>query len=204
MNYTANFITDELEIIEITFEAETDKEAEQIAWSKAPVGACITAIFPEGSNISLPINKPVENTMKKYTVRVMDTDMFTVEYLVEATSLIEAQTKALEGVSMDDVRQVMVCEQGEMVLIPETPTDYIDLTVSEYEKELTNYLGDQRDCVSPLKVMKSAAGYYVGHGYYDPEMGMTEADGYPLPWSRESDYFGTYEDAEKHLNYMQK
>ena len=47
--------------------------------------------------------------------------------------------------------------------------------------------------ISPLKVMKSAAGYYLGHSYHDEEIG---AD---LPYSRDSDYFPTRETAEDYL-----
>lgn len=40
--------------------------------------------------------------------------------------------------------------------------------------------------VSEVKVMKSAAGYYLGRGYND--MGST---GHPFPYSRESNYYPT-------------
>lgn len=55
--------------------------------------------------------------------------------------------------------------------------------------------------ISPLQVMQSAAGYYIGHGYNDPDMGMTPEDGYPLPYSRESDYFSTPEEAKAYLDH---
>lgn len=55
--------------------------------------------------------------------------------------------------------------------------------------------------VSPLMVCKSAAGYYVGHMYADTDLGC-KPDEFALPWSRESDYFETYEDAALYLkNY---
>ncbi len=51
------------------------------------------------------------------------------------------------------------------------------------------------DCwVSDLKVMRSAAGHYIGRSCVDPEMG-----GGAMPYSRESGYFGSYEDAEVQL-----
>ena len=48
--------------------------------------------------------------------------------------------------------------------------------------------------ISELKVLKSAAGYYVGRS-------CTEDDepGFPMPYSRESGYFPTREAAEGHL-----
>lgn len=51
--------------------------------------------------------------------------------------------------------------------------------------------------VSELKVMQSAAGYYVGRDYYEsdwPELKM--------PYSRESGYFYTYEEAHDCLEVM--
>ena len=44
--------------------------------------------------------------------------------------------------------------------------------------------------ISELKVMQSNAGYYVGIGYND--MGST---GHPFPYSRDSEYFKTHEEA---------
>ena len=64
--------------------------------------------------------------------------------------------------------------------------------------------------IGDLKVMKSAAGYYLGHGYYDPEFfaekaqkpleQVTEED-CGLPYSRESFYFGTKEEASHVLDF---
>ena len=51
--------------------------------------------------------------------------------------------------------------------------------------------------VSELKVMKSAAGYYIGRGYND--MGST---GYPFPYSRESGYYPTAQLAQTDLDYL--
>lgn len=51
--------------------------------------------------------------------------------------------------------------------------------------------------VSDLKVMKSNAGYYVGRDYWEkayPEIKM--------PYSRESDYFATREQAHNCLQIM--
>lgn len=51
--------------------------------------------------------------------------------------------------------------------------------------------------ISDLKVMQSNAGYYVGRDYTEnsfPEMKMT--------YSRESDYFATYEQAHNCLQIM--
>ena len=46
---------------------------------------------------------------------------------------------------------------------------------------------------SDLKVMRSAAGYYIGTSAWDVE------GGYEEPNSRESDYFGTHAEAENAL-----
>lgn len=47
---------------------------------------------------------------------------------------------------------------------------------------------------SPLKVMKSAAGYYVGTTHTDPTYRFEE------PGSRDSGYFGSREDAQAWLD----
>jgi hypothetical protein len=44
------------------------------------------------------------------------------------------------------------------------------------------------------KVMQSAAGYYVGYGYIDPEFGYEE------PYSRESGYYKSHELAQAALD----
>jgi hypothetical protein len=50
--------------------------------------------------------------------------------------------------------------------------------------------------ISELKVMRSAAGYYVGRSYWDIEI---EYEG---PYSRNSEYFDTEEQAQKRLDAM--
>lgn len=52
------------------------------------------------------------------------------------------------------------------------------------------------EVVSELKVMRSAAGWYVGRSYWDTDL---EFEG---PWSRESDYFADRDDAMQHLHFM--
>lgn len=48
--------------------------------------------------------------------------------------------------------------------------------------------------ISPFKVLRSNAGYYIGRTYFDVELG---AD---LPWSRDSyGYYATKEEATKTL-----
>ena len=49
---------------------------------------------------------------------------------------------------------------------------------------------------SGLKVMRSAAGYYIGTEYYDEELDIT------MPGSRESGYYGTAEEAQAELDSM--
>lgn len=61
-----------------------------------------------------------------------------------------------------------------------------------YDKELYPHV-IQGDPVSPLRVMQSAAGYYIGRSYFDLEFGF---DG---PYSRESMYYANKEDAEADL-----
>jgi hypothetical protein len=48
--------------------------------------------------------------------------------------------------------------------------------------------------ISEVKVMKSAAGYYLGRGYND--MGST---GHPFPYTRLSSYYSSEADAESGL-----
>jgi len=60
------------------------------------------------------------------------------------------------------------------------------------------------DIISKLQVMQSAAGYYLGHAYLEPDMVRDEKEGEKfegLPWSRESGYFSSYEEAKRHLEY---
>ena len=52
--------------------------------------------------------------------------------------------------------------------------------------------------VSALKVMQSAAGFYVGRSCVDLADGNFEQ-----PYSRESDYFATAEDAEPYRAYLE-
>lgn len=63
------------------------------------------------------------------------------------------------------------------------------VTNAGYLPEKTGY--------SDLKVMQSAAGYYIGTTYTDPKDGFTE------PGSRDSDYFRTHEEAEKYLKMLE-
>lgn len=46
--------------------------------------------------------------------------------------------------------------------------------------------------ISELKVMHSRAGYYVGRS--------AEIDGIDMPYSRESEYFSTADEATEYLN----
>ena len=55
-----------------------------------------------------------------------------------------------------------------------------------------NKVGD--DHVSGLMVMKSAAGYYIGRSYWDTECGFEG------PYSRESGYYGTEDEAQADLD----
>jgi len=52
--------------------------------------------------------------------------------------------------------------------------------------------------ISPLHVMQSAAGFYLGHSYTDGP--QDEMPGYTGPWSRESEYFLTAKDAQSMLD----
>ena len=62
--------------------------------------------------------------------------------------------------------------------------------------------------ISKLKVMKSNAGYYIGHGYwsqeFDPQTNPDDVtdDMCGLPYSRESEYFGTLSEANKYLDSL--
>lgn len=53
-----------------------------------------------------------------------------------------------------------------------------------------NFNGDR---VSDLKVMNSGGGYYIGRSYWDEEFGFEG------PYSRESGYYATAEDAQLDL-----
>lgn len=59
-------------------------------------------------------------------------------------------------------------------------------------KQVIEILGEDSSNYSDLMVMKSAAGYYIGTIYNNP-------DGYQEPGSRDSEYFGSRELAEAAL-----
>jgi hypothetical protein len=61
--------------------------------------------------------------------------------------------------------------------------------------ENANYIKDQGQ-YSELKVLQSAAGYYIGTMYNNPE-------GFQEPGSRDSDYFPTKEKAEAFLKELE-
>lgn len=54
---------------------------------------------------------------------------------------------------------------------------------------------DFSGCYSDLQVMRSAAGYYVGTVFHNPE-------GYDEPGSRDSGYYKTHQEAERALQRM--
>lgn len=60
--------------------------------------------------------------------------------------------------------------------------------MNQSQKEETDF------AISPLKVMKSAAGYYLGTSYTSSQMP------WPAPYSRESGYFATEEEAKAALS----
>lgn len=53
------------------------------------------------------------------------------------------------------------------------------------------------DRVSVLQVLRSAAGYYIGRTYLDAECDMAE-----FPYSRESGYYATHDQADAELSVM--
>lgn len=62
----------------------------------------------------------------------------------------------------------------------------------EYDKnEFPNLIGE--DPVSNLQVLKSAAGWYIGRSYFDLEFGFVG------PYSRESGYYSSEEEAKADL-----
>lgn len=59
--------------------------------------------------------------------------------------------------------------------------------------------------ISKLQVMRSAAGFYIGRAYLEDDMIGIEKNGEEfvgMPYSRESEYFGSAEDALKYLEYV--
>lgn len=54
----------------------------------------------------------------------------------------------------------------------------------------------EKGAYSELQILSSAAGFYVGTTYTDPKYGCEE------PGSRDSDYFRTYQDAERYLKTL--
>ena len=57
--------------------------------------------------------------------------------------------------------------------------------------------GTQDETVSDLRVLKSAAGFYVGRVEISPE-------GYEFPYCRESEYYPTREKAESALAFLRE
>lgn len=63
--------------------------------------------------------------------------------------------------------------------------------------ESASYLSEEHKTgYSELQVMHSDAGYYIGTVY-------TDHDGFKEPGSRDSDYFGIKEEAEKELKLLE-
>jgi hypothetical protein len=56
---------------------------------------------------------------------------------------------------------------------------------------------EQKSGYSELKVLQSAAGYYVGTTYFNPDFG-----GFEEPGSRDSGYYRTEGEAERALKLM--
>jgi len=63
--------------------------------------------------------------------------------------------------------------------------------------EAAEYIYDKKN-YSDLQICHSGCGYYIGTMYYNPEFKFTE------PGSRDSQYFETYEDAEKYLKELEE
>lgn len=63
------------------------------------------------------------------------------------------------------------------------------VTGADYVEDKGNY--------SELQVMHSAAGYYIGTVYHDP-------DGFDEPGSRDSGYYPTREKAQEELDKLRK
>ena len=61
--------------------------------------------------------------------------------------------------------------------------------LSDYDTKLYPHI-IHGDPVSDLMVMQSAAGHYIGREYFDLELG------FPAPFSRESGYYRTREEAQ--------
>jgi len=57
--------------------------------------------------------------------------------------------------------------------------------------------GTQDETVSELRILQSAAGYYVGRVEISPE-------GYEFPYCRESGYYPTREKAESALEFLRE
>lgn len=55
----------------------------------------------------------------------------------------------------------------------------------------------EKDAISPMQVMQSAAGYYIGHSCYDQFDGPDSM--YACPYDRCSDYIGTFAEAIGYL-----
>jgi hypothetical protein len=51
---------------------------------------------------------------------------------------------------------------------------------------------EDKEIISELKVMKSAAGYYIGRE-------MTDSDGMAMPYGRHSDYYESHNAASRAL-----
>jgi hypothetical protein len=63
-------------------------------------------------------------------------------------------------------------------------------------KRFPVYSSEWDEYMTDLMVMKSAAGYYIGRAYWDQEFGFEG------PYSRESGYYPTKEEAEKAFKGM--
>jgi len=78
------------------------------------------------------------------------------------------------------------------------------LTVEKWSRRPLR-MGSEVMLLSPLQVMRSAAGYYVGQAalVFEISKGKVLDGGYPAPFERHSGYFGTLERAREELQSMQ-
>lgn len=76
------------------------------------------------------------------------------------------------------------------------PMETLSFSLMHNNHTIQSHTIMQTETISPLKVLRSNAGYYIGRTYFDVEL---EAD---LPWSRDSNmYYATLEDATEALQW---
>ena len=117
-----------------------------------------------------------------------------IKYYENQRFELEDEKGSFEMTSIENDKVILMNEEKSLPVA----VDKLDSVIKPIENQ--NSILDSRnlekELISELKVMKSAAGYYLGREIVE--------DGVPLPYDRKSEYFKTEQDAVKALESLIK